>query len=264
MEKKTINEAQFRKLVIEEAKKFISEEANTDLELKSAAKQMFSVLKKYNLKPQYEVDGEEFLSKQQVEGYGARIVLDNNGILTVAVYDRGIWGTLKQKAQAPSTSTALAELDMGNVSHPSPEERKQIEQVAGNIYKDIVSTLGQDKFEIRSNPQPDKFGNYVIQIRKKESSVSAQAPQQVAERRITFDKVETLINEMENMNKSISSLSLDLDSKKVVEEGVSAKPNRDLDVVEHNKKKNITHVNEGEKDKWNRMLNYQVPSDDER
>jgi len=110
-----------------------------------------------------------------------------------------------------------------------------------------------------------QFRKLVIEEAKKfisEEEVSAVKPE--AKRKITFDKVETLINEMENMNKSISSLSLDLDSKEVVEEGVSAKPNRDLDVVEHNKKKNITHVNEGEKDKWNRMLNYQVPSDDER
>ena len=156
----------------------LDEVVGEDLELKSAAKQIFSVLKKYNLKPQYEVDGKEFLSKQQVEGYGARIVLDNNGILTVAVYDRGIWGTLKQKVN---------ELDMGTVSYPTEEEKKEINQIAGKIYKDIVSTLGQDKFEIRSNPQPDKFGNYVIQIRKKESSVSAQAPQ--------AESIEQVVNE---------------------------------------------------------------------
>ena len=97
-------------------------------------------------------------------------MLDNNGVLTVAVYDRGLWDTLKNEN--------IHELDMGNVSYPSPEERKQIEQKAGNIYKDIVSTLGQNNFDIRNNIKPDKYGNYVIQIRKKEQPAQQKPAQQ--------------------------------------------------------------------------------------
>ena len=148
----------------------LNEEANTDLELKSVARQIFSVLKKYNLKPVYELDGKQYMSKTPATGYGARIVLDNNGVLTVAVYDRGLWDTLKNEN--------IHELDMGNVSYPSPEERKQIEQKAGNIYKDIVSTLGQNNFDIRNNIKPDKYGNYVIQIRKKEQPAQQKPAQQ--------------------------------------------------------------------------------------
>lgn len=84
-------------------------------------------------------------------------------------------------------------------------------------------------------------------------------------RKISFDKVESLINEIESMNKSISSLTID--SEEVIEEIVKLKKNkqdRDLDVIEHNKKKNILHVNEGEKEKWERMLKYSIPSDDKR
>ena len=70
------------------------------------------------------------------------------------------------------------------------------------------------------------------------------------------------------MNTSITSLSLSVldESKKVSEEIVeeSKGPNRNLDVIEHNKKKNITHVNENEKDKWSRMMSYNVPKDEER
>ena len=106
----------------------------------------------------------------------------------------------------------------------------------------------------------------IAEAKKVISEEETTAAKAEPKRKITFDKVETLINEMEIMNKSISSLSIELDSKKeVVEEAEEKKgPNRDLDVNEHNKNKNITHVNEGEKDKWNRMLNYNVPSDDER
>ena len=95
-------------------------------------------------------------------------------------------------------------------------------------------------------------------------------------RRVTFDNVESLINEMENMNTSISSI-LDAandavsdaanDAPSTIDESAENwKPNqdRDLDAIEHNKKKNIMHVNESEKDKWKRMLGYEIPNDEER
>lgn len=87
-----------------------------------------------------------------------------------------------------------------------------------------------------------------------------------SKRKITFDKVESLIKEMEQMPKSISSIGFEKISIESSDnsEDVSKKPNRDLDVNQHNKNKNILHVNEGEKDKWNRLLNYEIPSDDKR
>lgn len=117
----------------------------------------------------------------------------------------------------------------------------------------------------------EQFRKLVIEEAKKFISEGETPAEKVAvskesKRKISFDKVESLINEMESMNKSISSLSIDLDKSstdEVIEESTK-KPNRDLDVIEHNKKKNVLHVNEGEKDKWNRMLNYNVPSDDQR
>lgn len=39
---------------------------------------------------------------------------------------------------------------------------------------------------------------------------------------------------------------------------------RQLDVDSINKSKHIPFKNEGEKDKWNRMLNYDIPEDEER
>ena len=137
----------------------LDESAATDLELKSVAKQIFVILKKYNLKPEYEADGKQFMSKDPGQsGYGARVHV-NNGIMTVAVYDRGIWQTIQRNQ--------TNELDMGPISYPSAQDREQINQIAGKIYKDIVSTLGQDKFEIRSNPKPNEYGDYILQIRKK-------------------------------------------------------------------------------------------------
>ena len=137
----------------------LDEVAGEDLELKSAAKQIFSVLKKYGLKPQYEADGKQFMSKDYSQsGYGAYIHV-HNGIMTVSVYDRGIWQTIQRKQK-------VNELDMGTVSYPTEEEKKEIGQIAGKIYNDIISVLGKDKFEFKNNQQPDKYGNYMIYVRK--------------------------------------------------------------------------------------------------
>lgn len=174
----TLNELRsILKQIIKEEMILLKEEANTDLELKSVAKQIFSVLKKYGLKPTYEVDGKQFQTKKPQAGYGARVHIGNNGIMTVAVYDRGIWQTLKKQTN---------ELDMGPQSYPTDEEKKQINQIANKIYNDITSTLGQDKFEFRSQSKPNQYGEYIIQIRKKGGQVNPNqrpnAPQQQAQR----------------------------------------------------------------------------------
>jgi hypothetical protein len=119
----------------------------------------------------------------------------------------------------------------------------------------------------------EQFKKLVIEEAKKffpkeDLSVSEKE----SNRKITFNKVESLINEMKNVKKSISSLienevsdNLNEGIKSLEEEGSwSPKRERDLDVNIHNKKKNIIHVNENEKDKWNRMLKYNIPSDNDR
>lgn len=95
---------------------------------------------------------------------------------------------------------------------------------------------------------------------------SEEISKPTAKRKVTFEKVESLIKEIESMPKSILSISFEDESSNT--EGLEEKwiPNkdRDLNPIEHNKKKNIMHVNENEKEKWSRMLNYKIPSDKER
>ena len=118
----------------------------------------------------------------------------------------------------------------------------------------------------------EQFRKLVISEAKKflaEEEKSTTPEKNIApesKRKITFDKVESLIKEMEQMPKSITSISFDdevADNSTDITEGAK-KPDRDLNVIEHNKKKNVLHVNEREKDKWNRMLSYKIPSDEER
>lgn len=86
-----------------------------------------------------------------------------------------------------------------------------------------------------------------------------------ANRRVTFNKVESLISEIEGINKSISSISFDdVSESEILSEEQKVDSKRNLDVIEHNSKKNVNHSSEKEKDKWNRMLKYNIPSDENR
>lgn len=97
----------------------------------------------------------------------------------------------------------------------------------------------------------------------KSATTKTQEPK--ANRRVTFDKVESLISEIEGINKSISSISFDdVSESEVLSEGRKVDSKRNLDVIEHNSKKNVNHSSEKEKDKWNRMLKYNIPSDENR
>ena len=111
----------------------------------------------------------------------------------------------------------------------------------------------------------EQFKKLVLKEAKKYLS-EEEGKTEKTEEKVTFDKIESLINEMKGMNKSISSLIEESAEGDVEKTEASWVPNkdRDLDVIEHNKKKNITHVNEGEKEKWNRMLKYEIPTDEER
>jgi len=122
----------------------------------------------------------------------------------------------------------------------------------------------------------EQFKKLVINETKKIFSEESPALKEnitpKSERKITFDKVESLIKEMEQVSKSIKSISLnEIATKQTTEHDAkltvvkeASKPNRSFDVDSHNNKKNITHVDEGEKDKWNRMMKYQIPSDENR
>lgn len=107
-------------------------------------------------------------------------------------------------------------------------------------------------------------------IKEAEKIISEGKDKTQSKRKITFDNVESLIKEMEGSNKSITSIDLSeelyTEEEVIINENIDEvpRPNRDLDVNEHNRKKNINHLNEGEREKWNRMMNYKVPSDDER
>ena len=91
---------------------------------------------------------------------------------------------------------------------------------------------------------------------------------------ITPDQIKKLAEEMKQINKSIdlknpliSELGKGVLSA-VLNENSSRKDaqikERQLDVDGINKSKNVIHINESEKDKWKRMMNYNVFDDENK
>lgn len=90
---------------------------------------------------------------------------------------------------------------------------------------------------------------------------------------ITPDQIKKLVGEMKKINKKIDlrnpmiSESNDSIVSSILEEDAknNAVPReRQLDVNEINRKKNLGHISESEKDKWKRMMKYDVPDDESR
>ncbi len=90
---------------------------------------------------------------------------------------------------------------------------------------------------------------------------------------ITPDQIKKLVGEMKKINKKIDlrnpmiSESNDSIVSSILEEDAKNKAvprERQLDVNEINRKKNLGHISESEKDKWKRMMKYDVPDDESR
>lgn len=87
--------------------------------------------------------------------------------------------------------------------------------------------------------------------------------------KINPSEIKKLAEEIKKLNKKIDLRNplISESSESFVETILSEnKPvkERQADVDEINKKKHIPFQNEGEKDKWNRMLGYNIPPDEER
>ena len=199
----TLNELRSIVKQIIKEEMILKEDANTDLELKSVAKQIFSVLKKYGLKPTYEADGKQFQSKERATGYGATVHIGENGIMTVALYDRGILQSIR-RAGFPNIKknevSSSSDDPYNNFNNPTLIKAAKI------LQNDIISTLGQDKFEFRSQSNTDKYGQYIMQIRKKGAEVNPNqrpnAPKPQAQQQPVSEGVKKItMSELRNMIK---------------------------------------------------------------
>jgi hypothetical protein len=126
-----------------------------------------------------------------------------------------------------------------------------------------------------------EFQKYVIAEAKKylfstENEVPANSPIQESteadsssEEKLTPGQIKKLAEEIKKINKTIDLRNplISESNESLVETILNEnKPGRErqLDVDGINKSKHVSFQNEGEKDKWNRMLKYNVPNDEER
>ncbi len=83
-------------------------------------------------------------------------------------------------------------------------------------------------------------------------------------------EIKKLAEEIKKMNKKIDlrnpliSESDDSLVESILKENKSTLRERAVNVDDINKKKHVPFQNEGEKDTWNRMLSYNVPTDEDR
>ena len=130
-----------------------------DLELKSIAKKLFPILKKYKMKVEYVTDDVEFEATPKVDKHGVPAkLLIKDGMLTVAVY----WLSL---------AASINELDMEPGGGPSDEQRKNAKIQAGKISKELKAELKKqgvgDEFEMNIGSEMNKYGWYIMHVRKK-------------------------------------------------------------------------------------------------
>ena len=104
-----------------------------------------------------------------------------------------------------------------------------------NIIKENVET---EPIKVIKKLNPSQIKNLAEEIKKINKKIDLRNP-------LISESDESLVETILNVNKAIYK-------------------EREVDVDELNNKKHITFQNEGEKDRWNRMLKYNVPDDEER
>jgi len=132
----------------------VNEAAGDDLELKSLAKKLFPIIKKYKMGVEYVTDSAKFNTKPAsgINSTPPASLLIKDGILTIAVYFL-------------SLARSINEIDMG--SGPSEKEYQTAKSQAAKMYKELVDVIGANSgFEFMSAPTMNEFGFYIIKVRK--------------------------------------------------------------------------------------------------
>jgi len=153
---KQIKDEEYLKDLYDNYKESVKENTNEmaagDLELKSLAKKLIPIIKKYKMPVEYVTSDVEFKAKPKDSNMTAPArLLIKDGILTLAVYFL-------------SLARSLNELDLGR--GPSEEDYKKAKTQAGKMYKDITAVIGNE-FELRAPKETNDYGYYIIQVRKK-------------------------------------------------------------------------------------------------
>jgi len=155
--------------ILKELRGSINEMAGEDLELKSLAKKMIPILKKYGMRVDYETDTKSIEMKPKVNAGNvpAKLLIRKQpddkggqfGMLTVAVY----WLSLANAKN--DRRLGLQEIDMG--SGPSKQDYKDADEMANKIYKELMAVVPKGEFDSIAPPKMNRWGNYLIHFRLK-------------------------------------------------------------------------------------------------
>jgi len=154
--------------ILKELRGSINEMAGEDLELKSLAKKMIPIFKKYGMRVDYKTDTKSIEMKPKVNAGNvpATLIISKQddgkggfGMLTVAVYWLSLVSAKNDKR------LGLQELDMG--SGPSKQDYKDADEMANKIYKELMAVVPKGEFDSIAPPKMNKWGNYLIHFRLK-------------------------------------------------------------------------------------------------
>jgi hypothetical protein len=154
--------------ILKELRGSINEMAGEDLELKSLAKKMIPIFKKYGMRVDYKTDTKSIEMKPKVNAGNvpATLIISKQdddkggqfGMLTVAVY----WLSLVSAKN--NKRLGLKELDY---VPPSPQTYDIADEMANKIYKELMAVVPKGEFDSIAPPKMNRWGNYLIHFRLK-------------------------------------------------------------------------------------------------
>lgn len=143
----------------------VNEGPGDDLEVKSLAKKMIPIFKKYGIPVEYVTDEREFRAKETPKD--ALRNMDGDTVPTRLMIKDGvlhIWAYFLSLAKI-SNSNSIKELDFeGGVAAGTYERARQ---GAAKVFQELAKIMEPD-FEWRSNSKMDKYGDYTMAVRKKQ------------------------------------------------------------------------------------------------
>ena len=139
----------------------VNEGPGDDLELKSLAKKMIPIIKKYKMPVEYVTDEGKFkLVKKPKDAeknistmrVPARLMI-KDGILNIAVYYM-------------SLARSLNELDIDYNNPPGGGTMRQdAAKQAQEMYRELVKLIGSE-FQMQAKPEMNQYGDYLMYVRK--------------------------------------------------------------------------------------------------
>ena len=149
----------------------LSEAANTDLELKKAGRDIFSIIKSKGFPVEMVTSSREFQSKDNKEDIfqiPIKMVIedgkDGSGYITIAISQSALFNKVDKSVNELDVDHASMAAYHDKVDKAYPKMMNKLKE----LHDDIVSKLGNQYFEYRSDKKQNKGGDFIMQIRKKQ------------------------------------------------------------------------------------------------